>query len=133
MKPAPRWRHGLAWAVLPVLLLLFAWPWQRALLPRGDAPTDAAQVARGRRLVEHFQCGACHRIDGVGQARGTLGPPLTGLAQRSYIAGRLPNHGDMLARWIVDPPALVPGTPMPVLGVREDQAHDIAAYLRTLP
>jgi cytochrome c2 len=39
---------------------------------------------------------------------------------------------DRLVAWIVDPPALVPGTRMPVMGVSENDARHIAAALYTL-
>jgi len=97
------------------------------------APTaHADDIERGRHLAERYACGACHRIPGVEAARGTLGPPLDGFGRRSYIAGRLPNGAALLARWIVDPPALVPGTAMPRLGVAPAEASDIAAYLLSL-
>lgn len=92
----------------------------------------AGDIERGRRLAERYACGACHAIPGVAAARGTLGPPLDGFGRRSYIAGRLPNGAALLARWIVDPPALVPGTAMPRLGVAPAEASDIAAYLLSL-
>jgi cytochrome c len=94
------------------------------------APAD--ELARGRRLAEQYQCGACHRIEGVAGAGGRLGPALAALAQRSYLAGRVPNQGDALERWIRDPASLVPGTTMPSLGVSDRDAAAIAAYLRSL-
>jgi cytochrome c len=56
-------------------------------------------------------------------------PPLHRFYQRSFIAGRLPNTEDNLIRWIQDPQQVEPGTAMPDLGVTEDEARDIAAYL----
>jgi len=38
----------------------------------------------------------------------------------------------MLARWIVAPSALVPGTTMPSMGVSDLDARDIASYLLSL-
>jgi cytochrome c2 len=38
----------------------------------------------------------------------------------------------MLERWIVDPPALVPATAMPSVGVAEHDARNMAAYLLSL-
>lgn len=93
------------------------------------APGDAA---RGRQLVAAYHCGHCHDIPGAAAARGTLGPPLQGIARRSYIAGVVPMRLDTLQRWIVDPASLVPGTPMPALGVSESDARDIVAFLATL-
>ena len=45
----------------------------------------------------------------------------------------MPNNGpDDLKRWIMDPPAVKPGTPMPKLGLTNDEATKIVAYLETL-
>ena len=61
-----------------------------------------------------------------------MASPLTGWARRSYIAGRLPNRPELLARWIVAPQALVPGTQMPRMGVSPAEAQAMAAYLFSL-
>ena len=87
---------------------------------------------RGKALVAQYQCGACHAIPGVPGARGMVGPTLDRFGRRSYIAGHIPNLPDKLVRWLVNPPAMVPGTPMPALGVSEDEARHMAAYLYTL-
>jgi cytochrome c len=100
--------------------------------PPGAAPAAAADVARGKRLVAQYQCGACHVIPGIAAARGRRAVSLDGFGRRSYIAGRLPNDPQLLQRWIIDPPALLPGTSMPAMGVSEVDARDIAAYLRSL-
>jgi cytochrome c len=89
-------------------------------------------AARGIALMAQYQCGACHAIPEVQAAGGDSGPPLDKFGRRSYIAGRLPNLPDRLVAWIVDPPAMVPGTRMPVMGVSEEDARHIAAALYTL-
>ena len=89
-------------------------------------------MARGRSLLVQYRCGSCHTIPGVPGSRGQVAQPLTAWRHRSYIAGRLPNRADVLARWIVDPPALVPGTLMPRMGVSPEEARAMAAYLYTL-
>jgi cytochrome c1 len=61
-----------------------------------------------------------------------VGPPLENWSRRGFIAGELPNNGANLIRWIMDPQGVEPGTAMPELGVSEEQARDIAAYLFTL-
>ncbi len=98
----------------------------------GGARAADEAVARGQRLIAQYQCGACHVIPDVPAARGRIGPTLLRWGGRSYIAGRLPNRADTLARWIADPQALVPGTPMPDMGVSEGDARAIAAYLMSL-
>jgi mono/diheme cytochrome c family protein len=87
---------------------------------------------RGRQLIRYYGCGACHRIEGIQGARGVVGPPLLDYAQRTMLAGRMPNVPRNLVPWLIDPPALAPQTGMPNLGVSEAQARDIATYLYTL-
>jgi cytochrome c len=87
---------------------------------------------RGPALLRSYGCGTCHTIAGVTGANGLVGPPLTGIAQRSFIAGVLPNAPENMVRWIEDPKAVDSLTAMPVLGVSPADARDIAAYLYTL-
>jgi cytochrome c len=85
----------------------------------GSAPT----------VMKAFGCGSCHTIPGVDGADGRVGPDLHGFGDRWSIAGSLPNTPENLVRWIEHPQEVEPGTLMPDLGVREQQARDIAAYL----
>jgi cytochrome c2 len=86
----------------------------------------------GKELIRSYGCGACHMIPGVEAARGMVGPPLLFLADRTMIAGELPNTPANLTHWIQHPRDVEPKTAMPELGVTEDEAYDIAAYLYTL-
>jgi cytochrome c2 len=86
----------------------------------------------GRNYMEAAGCGSCHIIPGVVNARGMVGPSLEHFAQRSFIAGEVPNTTDNLVKWIVNPPSIEPRTAMPVLGVTPTEARDIAAYLYQL-
>lgn len=95
-------------------------------------PVAGGQAEQGRRLLDQYQCGACHRIPGVAAARSSVGPALDTFGRHSYIAGHIPNYPDALTRWISDPSAMKPGTPMPDMGVSADDARHIAAYLYTL-
>ena len=95
------------------------------IVPGGDA-------ARGRVAAGRYGCGSCHVIPGIPGARGRVGPPLTHFGDRSYVAGALPNEPASLVRWIRDPQDVEPGTAMPDLGVTEQDARDIAAYLYTI-
>ena len=87
---------------------------------------------RGPQLIRSYGCGTCHTVAGVTGANGLVGPPLSGIAQRAYIAGVLPNAPENLVRWIENPKAVDSLTAMPVLGVNSADARDIAAYLYTL-
>jgi cytochrome c len=103
-----------------------------ALTFGANIPALANDIAKGQRLLAQYQCGACHAIPGVEDARGGAGPSLEKFGRRSYIAGHVPNDADHLQRWIADPRALVPHTTMPDMGVSQDDARDMAAYLHTL-
>jgi cytochrome c len=87
---------------------------------------------RGAQIIREVGCGSCHIIPGIRPARGLVGPPLMLFAHRTYIAGQIPNTPENLIAWVRDPPAIEPGTAMPNLGLDEQQARDIAAYLYTL-
>ena len=87
---------------------------------------------RGREAIRRYGCGTCHAIAGVAGAEGRVGPPLTGIASRAYIAGVLPNEPGNMMRWIMNPQAVDSQTAMPMVGVTERDARHIAAYLYTL-
>jgi cytochrome c2 len=84
---------------------------------------------RGKTAIAKYGCGSCHTIAGIGNARGLVGPPLTGIAARMYVAGVLPNTPDNIVRWIRNPKAVDEKTLMPALDVSDQDAVDIAAYL----
>ena len=88
--------------------------------------------SRGRALIRAYGCGACHTVPGVRGATGLVGPPLTAIADRVYLAGQVPNTPDNMKRWIREPQKIETGTAMPDLHVTEEDARDIAAYLYTL-
>lgn len=98
-----------------------------------SACTNASSDAeRGRELAQQYQCGSCHKIPGVNAANGTVAVTLESFGLRTYIAGRVPNNGENLTRWIINPAAVVPGTLMPSMGVTPGDARAIAAYLLQL-
>jgi cytochrome c2 len=85
--------------------------------------------ARAPNLMRTFGCAGCHEISGLAGPSGRVGPPLRTVAERVYIGGVVVNTPENLVRWIVDPKALNPRTAMPVTGISETQARDVAAYL----
>jgi cytochrome c len=100
----------------------------------GRGSQNLAQLAggdprRGAAAIRAYGCGSCHTIRGIRGANGLVGPPLTGIAQRSYVAGVLTNTPENLVRWIQNPPAVDPKTAMPNVGVTYRDAVDIAGYL----
>lgn len=90
------------------------------------------EPARGAAAIEKYGCGACHTIPGVRGANGLVGPPLGGIANRLFIAGRLENRPSNLMLWIQHPQHIEARTVMPEMGVTTGDARDIAAYLYTL-
>ena len=94
-----------------------------------DMPADTAQQAKGKALLVAYGCTACHTIKGLHASAGDAGPGLEHIADNSYIAGVLPNTTVAMARWIVSPRQISPGTAMPDLGVSPDEARAMAAYL----
>jgi cytochrome c len=97
-----------------------------------EKPALDGDPERGRLLLRQFGCGACHRIPGVADAQGNVGPPLEGVAKRVYLAGLLPNSPVNMQRWIRTPKAFDAQTAMPDLGVGEEHARDMVAYLHSL-
>jgi cytochrome c2 len=95
-------------------------------------PTTGGNPEDGRQAIESHGCLACHDIPGARGPQGTVGPSLHGFAQRSYIAGELPNTPSNLIRWVRDPHALRPRTAMPNTNLTAEEARDVAAYLYTL-
>jgi cytochrome c2 len=88
--------------------------------------------ARGRIAIHNHGCDTCHTIPGILTATATVGPPLTQVGLRSYLAGRIENTPENLIRWIKHPRSVDEKTAMPETGVNDEDGRDIAAYLYTL-
>ncbi|MCL4466026.1 MAG: cytochrome C [Chloroflexi bacterium] len=101
--------------------------------PGGAATGVAAGNAeQGKAAIAKYNCGSCYTIPGISGANGTVGPSLANYPNIPQIAATLPNTPDNTVKWIMDPPAVKPGTAMPKLGVTQQDAQNIAAYLYTL-
>jgi mono/diheme cytochrome c family protein len=96
-----------------------------AVITGGDA-------RRGAALIRDRECGTCHRIPGIRGATGRAAPSLAWMARRTYIAGRVPNEPEAMVRWVRAPESIDDATAMPNLGLTDEQARDVAAYLFTL-
>jgi cytochrome c len=106
-----------------------------ASLPVGRPPqAEAGEPEFGRQALLDYGCVSCHAIPGVSTAgsESFVGPPLVKWGQRSYIAGVLVNDQDNLVRWLMDPQEVEPGTAMPDLGVSQEDALNMSAYLLAL-
>jgi cytochrome c len=131
--PASPWSRVSAFVM--VLIALFA-----VSGCRGNNPEEGVRYTvrtggdarRGLSVIEYRQCGTCHTIPGVRGAQGLVGPPLFWFSRRTYIAGELPNTPDNLIRWVRSPQSVEPNTAMPTIGLSEQEARDVAAYLYTL-
>jgi mono/diheme cytochrome c family protein len=99
--------------------------------PREPAP-EPADARRGRVAIQQYACATCHEIPGIVGAHKPVGPPLEGIARRGLLAGSLPNTAENMVRFLRDPQDVSPGSAMPDLRVRDQDARDIAAYLSTL-
>ncbi len=89
-------------------------------------------AGRGARLTHNTAAADVTSSPAISGADGLVGPPLNKMARRVYIAGLLRNSPDNLAAWIENPQAIVPGNAMPAMGINNEQARDIVAYLYTL-
>ena len=108
------------WAAIVVLLFAgFAQP--------SAANPTAAQIIKAK------GCGACHRIPGIPEAWGTVGPSLKGLAERPRIAGgRLENTDENLRDWLKNPKGSQSQAMMPNLGLEDSEIEILIAFLKTL-
>jgi len=88
--------------------------------------------AKGKEAIGRYGCGACHTIPGIKDANATIGPPLDNIASRQILGGHLQNTPANMARWIQHPQQIDPKNAMPELGVTDDDAHNIVAFLYTL-
>ena len=100
-----------------------------------DDPNPTSLIGNkkvGRQLIGQYLCATCHEIPGVTGASRHVGPPLNGIANRRYIAGVIVNNPENMVRWLMNPQQIDPLSAMPDLGVNEQDARDMAAYLYTL-
>jgi cytochrome c oxidase subunit 2 len=98
----------------------------------GPAASDSSSLAaQGGQFFKQSACIACHTVSGV--SAGVIGPNLTHVGSRSIIAGGIyDNTPEMLAQWLMNPPARKPGSLMPNLGLTRDQVTMLVAYLTSL-
>jgi cytochrome c oxidase subunit 2 len=100
---------------------------------RDPAPEPSSEVTKhGRDVFLSGTCIMCHTIRGT-NAGSRVGPDLTHLASRSYIAaGTLPNNPGSLGGWISDPQSIKPGVRMPPNPLKSEDLQALVAYLQTL-
>lgn len=99
--------------------------------PDANATTQV-DVRRGEKALYQYACNACHTIPGITSSGPHVGPSLAGIAKRAMIGGKLGNTPDNMVRWLRHTREVDPLTAMPEMGVTEQDARDIAAYLATV-
>jgi mono/diheme cytochrome c family protein len=97
-----------------------------------EPPTHAGDAGRGRHALQQYGCIVCHEIPGIVGATAPVGPPLEHMALRSFVGGVIVNTPENMVRWLRTPQQFVPDGAMPNLGVSEQDARDMAAYLQKL-
>ena len=131
-----RVRFGATDAASRTLLLLVAIAVSAAgcgsKVEREAAAMTGGDVQRGKAAIAKYGCGACHTIPGIDIAVANVGPPLTKVALRQYLGGHLLNTPANMIKWIQHPQQIDPRNAMPELGVTDQDARDLAAYLYTL-
>ena len=95
----------------------------RAIALTGGDP-DKAMPA-----IVRYGCAACHEIPGAQMPGGRAAQSLLGITDRIYLGGAVNNTPDNLIRWIANPKQFDPKTAMPVTGISDAEARNVAAYL----
>jgi len=121
------WRGA---GILMVILFSIAFTWQPGYGRKSPVwSVQGGDQRRGRQAILKYGCHACHVISSVREATGRVGPKLEDIEEQIYLGGVLPNHPENMVRWIRNPREFSPETAMPDLGVTEQDARDIAAFL----
>lgn len=95
-------------------------------------PSDAAAQA-GEQVFTTAGCVGCHTLRGMKAAAGKVGPDLTHVSSRPFIAGGiLANTPYNQARWLADPPGLKAESVMPNLKLASADIDSLVAFLQIL-
>jgi cytochrome c oxidase subunit 2 len=106
-----------------------AWRAQQLQSAREPATPDEQL---GRQVFLASACPLCHAIAGT-PAQATVGPDLTHLASRHWIAAATwPNRRGFLTGWLLGSQALKPGNHMPNISLAPRDLHALTAYLEAL-
>jgi cytochrome c2 len=122
------WRTALFALVTSMVLLLAACQGD----PQEPVEVEGGNPEHGRELIIAYQCGECHRIPGIDEAQGHTAPSLNVWPNRAFIVDSMRNTPENTAAFIQEPERFAPGIDMPNVGMTEQEALDITAYLYTL-
>jgi len=105
--------------------------WVAAAQRPAAAPETELAVA-GSQLFIVKGCVNCHAVEGVNTYNRTA-PDLSHIGSRTSIAaGMLPNTPENMIRWLRYTDTVKPGVAMPNLGLSQEEAESLTAYLQTL-
>ena len=105
--------------------------WMKSQQQASVTPADPIQQ-HGQQIFLTSVCTQCHTVQGT-NAAGRVGPNLTHVASRQYIAaGSLQNTRDHLRSWITDPQAIKPGIRMPMNTYSEEDLDALVSYIEGL-
>ena len=105
--------------------------WEDGALQAAAAPQAELAVA-GSQLFISKGCINCHAVQGVNTYNRT-GPDLSHIGSRTSIAaGILANTPENMIRWLRFTDTVKPGVAMPNLGLSQEEAEQLTAYLDTL-
>ena len=102
--------------IVPLAVLLCA-----AAPAQGQAP-DAALVLRGEGLFKEQGCYGCHTVGKFGTQG--IAPDLSHVGAKHDVG--------YLTKWLKDPASQRPTAHMPKIGLSDDEAKALAAYLGSL-
>lgn len=92
---------------------------------------EAAQVLHGKQLLGERGCAGCHQVTGAGLSAPPKNEPpqrVLGLAPDLRFA-RERSEPEAIARWLLDPSQMKHDAAMPNLGLKSEDARDLAAFL----
>jgi mono/diheme cytochrome c family protein len=102
---------------------------ERHGMPAGVDPTNSAQVARGKLLVDSLGCRGCHGF-AADESPASLGANKDVAPNLARVAEK--TSARWLFHWLTNPRGYSPDSRMPSLRLSDEEAADIASYLLTL-
>ncbi len=126
---------GLAHAQMRLVVVAHPEEEFQAWWEQEQAPAEV-EVEVG--VLQNFanSCAPCHTVRGLFEDpmyEGDFGPDLTGIASRRMLAANImPNTVEGLARWIIDPAGVKPGTKMPAIDLEGEELDGIIDLLQQL-
>ena len=90
-------------AIVAALLTVATLACNRPNTRREAIQLTGGDPERGVSAIGRYGWASCHTFPGIRGANALVGPPLTRIAMRSYLAGQLQNTPSNMVRWIQHP------------------------------